>query len=522
MSKIADLIAKIKGVFNGMSKVRKISIGLITAVVIIAIVALIITTGKTKYTALFNNLDATDSQNIVTKLKEESIPYKVDNSTNTIMVPDGQVGQLRLQYAAEIKSGSIGLEIFDTSSQLGISDAEFNVKYQRALQGEIERTIKSFEQVEDVKVNIVLPEDSTFVKDTAPASVSITLKLKPGTELSEEQVRAIVSLVSTSVKNLPKENVQIVDNNMRLLTDDLFEGSEENSSVTASTQLEEKKNFENYLEEKILSQLESMYGQGRVKANVNAVLNFDSVSTVTTTVDKTPPIVSQNISINASETENTTGNSPVDNNLSNVISEYMNEGKISSANQTTNYNSDGKTTEEKVSALGKVTDISAAVAIDNAELTERQLNDVKKLVNKTIGQSKENEDDTIVMAYEFDPELKANIQKNLEAMEAADKAAAQKKLYTMIGFGAAALISLLVFAVVLRKRRSKKDELEMLETEDVILDELPIENEINFKPLDLEQKSQKDHVEDEIRKYAVNKPDQVAEIIKSWIVSDEG
>jgi len=522
MSKIADLIAKIKGIFNGMSKVRKISIGLITAVVIVAIVALIITTGKTKYTALFNNLDATDSQNIVTKLKEEGIPYKVENSTNTIMVPDEQVGQLRLQYAADIKSGSIGLEIFDTSSQLGISDAEFNVKYQRALQGEIERTVKSFEQVEDAKVNIVLPEDSTFVKDTAPASVSITLKLKPGTELSEEQVKAIVSLVSTSVKNLPKENIQIVDNNMRLLTDKLFKGSEDESSVTASTQLEEKMKFEDYLEEKILSQLEPMYGQGKVKANVNAVLNFDSVSTETTTVDKTPPIVSQNISINASDANNTTGNSPVDNNLSNVINEYMQNGNISSANQTTNYSTDGKVIERKQNALGNVTAVSAAVAIDNAELTERQLADVKKLVNKTIGQAKQNEDETIVMAYEFNPELKASIQKSLEEMEAAQKAEAQKKLYTMIGLGAAVVIGLMAFALVLRKRRNKKEELEMIETEDVVLEEMPIENEINFKPLDLEQKSQKDHIEDEIRKYAQNKPDQVAEIIKSWLVSDEG
>ena len=103
------------------------------------------------------------------------------------------------------------------------TDTETKIMYQRALAGEIERAIKSFPEIEGAKVNLVLPENTAFVRETEPASASVVIKLKAGTKLNTAQVKAIVSLLTGAVENLPKENVSIVSDKFDLLTEGLYD-----------------------------------------------------------------------------------------------------------------------------------------------------------------------------------------------------------------------------------------------------------------------------------------------------------
>lgn len=525
MGKLKELFTKLTSGFVNLSKGRKIALGILLVGIIAATVIGFYTFGRTNYVALFDSLDSKDSKTILAKLDEQKVSYKVVD--NKIMVPESQAGQLRLSLASDITTGSIGFDIFDSSSQFGMTNEEFRVKYQRAVQGELEKTIKLYKEVENAKVNIVLPEDSTFVKDSTEASATVAIQLKTGVELDDDQVKGIISLVSFSVKNLPKKNVQVVDSNMRLLSDGLVDDELSSSGSSVSKQLEEKTKVDSALEKKVLTQLEPIYGKGRIKVNVNAVLDFDASKKETVTTDKNPPLVSEN-----GKKSNSTGNGTSstgftnDNSTSsssNVSSSGNNNGNTSSEEYTKNYNNEGKTTENTVSAPGKITRVTASVAIDSKELDSATLDQIKELVNGTIGQIKGNEDDTKVQAYDFNPTLKESVQSDFVKMEEEQAQANKLRLYMLAGVGAGAVIlSVIVFIILRRKKKKTKEPIvQEKHTIDELIEDLPAKPEISFEPIEFEEQNERTHLEEEIRKYATSKPEQVLEIIKAWVASDE-
>ena len=213
---------------------------------------------------------------MLAKLKADKVSYKV--SGNSILVPKAQIDTLRMQLMSEVTltEGSQGFELFDTS-KMAPTDTETKIMYQRALSGEIERAIKSFPEVEGAKVNLVLPESTAFVKDTDPATASVVLKLKAGTKLNNEQVKAIVALLTGAVQNLPKENVSIISDDFTLLTEGLYD--KEKQTITDSTDEQQalKAQIETALEDKIMKVLEPVYKTG-VRVSVNSELDFDALT----------------------------------------------------------------------------------------------------------------------------------------------------------------------------------------------------------------------------------------------------
>lgn len=520
MGKLKEIFAKLTSSFVNLSSGRKIALGILLLGIIAATTIGIYTIGKTNYVALFDSLDSKDSKTILSKLDEQKISYKVVD--DKIMVPESKAGELRLSLAGDITSGSVGFDIFDSSSQFGMTNEEFNVKYQRAIQGELEKTIKLYKEVQNAKVNIVLPDDSTFVKDSTPASATVTIQLKSDGGLTDDQVKGIIALVSFSVKNLPKKNVQVVDSNMRLLSEDLFDDTNSIAGSSVSKQLEEKNKVDSNLEKKILDQLEPIYGKGRIKANVNSELDFDATKTETVTVDKTPPKVSENVKKNTNGSTTNTSNSPVDNNMSNVSSTNTNNGTSTSEETTTNYNNEGKTTENKVTAPGKIKRVTASVAIDSKDMDSATLDQIKELVNGTIGQIKGNEEDTKVQAYDFNPTLKQSVKEDLSKMQTEQAQANKIRLYMLVGLAIGTLLLTTIIFIVMRRRKHSNEGV-VVEHEGInaLIDDIPVKPAINFEPIDFEEKNERTHLEEQIRKYATNKPDQVLEIIKSWVASDE-
>jgi len=173
---------KIKDKWNSMSKTRKIALVIIAVVTFIAVGTLLYVSLKPKYTVLFSNMDSQDSGKIIANLEGKGTKYKIEG--NSILVEKSQVDKLRMEMLSEVQitEGSQGFELFDKGS-IGATDEESRIMYQRALSGELERTIKGFEEVEAAKVNLVLPTNSAFVTKPTPASASVTVKLVPGNEL---------------------------------------------------------------------------------------------------------------------------------------------------------------------------------------------------------------------------------------------------------------------------------------------------------------------------------------------------
>ncbi|WP_368487903.1 flagellar basal-body MS-ring/collar protein FliF [Clostridium sp. BJN0013] len=525
MGKLSQIFKNLIDKFKKLSKNKKIAFGVIIAGIIAAIVFAGISLGKTKYAVLFSNMDSKDLSSVYKQLQEDKVDVKVEG--NSILVPEDEVDETRMKVLSEVEitNGSEGFELLD-QSKLGSTDTEIKINYQRALQGELERTIKSLPEVENARVHLVLPDDTEFVKDTSPGSASVTLKLKEGEELSKEQVKALVSLVSGAVKNVPKENVQVIDDNMTLLSKDLFEdeANSEDSTIPAEKQQQLKEQYEKNLEKNLLSMLEAVYGKDKVEVKVNADLDFDAVQQNSTTYDNNSVVVSEHVIDQTSQgdTGNQTG-SPVDNNMSNTITNNTTGGNSTYNETTRNYNVP-KVEQKTVKAPGSVRRLTASVALDG-DVDDATRTAIRNLAVSAIGYDGNRGDTISVEGLPFDTTAKDNAQKDMEDMEQAERTARRNRLIAIIGGIAAAIIATII-EVILWRRKHGEDELfedEQLEGIDVVIgdEDTKASEKLKFKPLELEQDTEDIYIEREIKKYAKDKPDQVADIIKSWLAEDE-
>ncbi len=216
---------------------------------------------KEEYAVLYTNLSPEDAGQVLTVLQEEKIPYKIEGNGSIILVPKDKVYDIRLKLAAKgIPSGStVGFEIFN-EPKMGTTQFQENINYIRALEGELERTIRQLDPVIDAKVNIAMPKESIFAREEDEPTASVLIKLAPGRDLTPEQVKAIVFLVSRAVPKLKPENVTVADNRGRVLSDVL----EETETAKANKTLQLKRKLERQIERNVQSMLSKALGSDKV------------------------------------------------------------------------------------------------------------------------------------------------------------------------------------------------------------------------------------------------------------------
>jgi len=516
MSKLLEMRNKFSQAWGNLSKNKKIAYSILVGVIIIALASFIVASSQTKYAVLYSNLSSDDSGAIVSQLKTDKVSYKV--SGTSILVDKNQIDSLRMQLASEVTltDGSKGFELFDTS-KMAPTDTETKIMYQRALSGEIERAIKSFPEVEGAKVNLVLPESTAFVKETDPATASVVLKLKAGTKLNDDQVRAIVSLLTGAVQNLPKENVSIVSDDFKLLTEGLYD--KEKNTLTDSTDEQQalQAQIESSLEAKIMKVLEPVY-KDSVKVSVNADLDFDALTRKSTTyATKGAVVSSHDIETWNGGTSTGLSTSPVDNATQDTSPTNTKDGNIVSKESTKNYDIT-KTDDNVVKAPGAVKKLTTSVVLDG-NLDAATKTSVNNLVAQAIGYSGARGDTISIEGLYFNTAAKKAAQQGLLDIANADKAAASKILYTRIALGALAIMIFIIIIVLIR-RSSKKAETTPEGIDMMIGDNIAPKPE-QFAPIEFETNDKKSNMEKQVKKYAAEKPEQVADIIKSWLTEDE-
>lgn len=267
-----NAFGQIRAALGAMSLGKKISLLVVCSLMIGGFVYLINWSGQTVYQNLFVNLAAEDAGLIVERLKGQKIPYRITADGTCIQVPEENVHELRMAMASEglPQGAGIGFEVFD-NAKLGMTEFMQNVNYQRALQGELSRTINQIDEIESSRLHLVMPEETLFVEEERPASASVVLKVKPGRRLSQNQIQGIVHLVSSSISGLEPEKVTVVDNRGKLLA-----GRNDPSSADAlsSDQFMYQRRMETTLENRVKTMLEEVLGPNKAIVRVSCNLDF--------------------------------------------------------------------------------------------------------------------------------------------------------------------------------------------------------------------------------------------------------
>ncbi|OWT79979.1 MULTISPECIES: flagellar basal-body MS-ring/collar protein FliF [unclassified Achromobacter] len=273
MNQQATLSSSLMARFPVLERLRAIPkpalIGAIAAVAAL-VVAATMWSRDPNYKVLFSNLDDRDGGAIVASLNQMNVPYRFNDGGTALLVPQEKVYDTRLQLAAQglPRGGSVGFELLD-QNKFGASQFTEQINYQRALEGELARSIESVNTVQHARVHLAIPRQTLFVRDRQAPTASVLLNLYPGRSLGDGQVSSIAWLVASSVPELTVNNVSIVDQNGRLLSQPAGEGRGMDAD-----QLRYVRETEQRAVERILSILNPLVGPGNVHAQASADMDF--------------------------------------------------------------------------------------------------------------------------------------------------------------------------------------------------------------------------------------------------------
>ena len=226
------------------------------------------------YRVLYANVSDRDGGEIVAALSQMNVPYRVADGGGAILVPSDQVHDVRLRLASEglPRGSSVGFELME-NTRLGTSQFLEQVNYQRALEGELARSIQSLAAVRNARVHLAIPKPSVFLRESQKPSASVLVDLFPGRQIETGQVSSIAHLVSSSVPNLPLTNVTVVDQNGKLLS----AKDAADDSALDPRQLKYTRQIEQSIVKRIETILEPFVGAENVRAQVTADVDFSQI-----------------------------------------------------------------------------------------------------------------------------------------------------------------------------------------------------------------------------------------------------
>ena len=507
-------------------------------------------TQKPDYVPVSAGLDAKSSNDAAELLRQQKIPFKVQEN-GTLAVPQEQIGAARMALAGGGLTGApvSGIDAMGKEGSFGSSQFMENARYQRAIEGDLARTIATLQPVRDARVHLAVPKPSAFSRQQEPAGASVVIELRSGTALDQGQVNAIVHLVSSSIPSLPPERVTVVDQFGRMLS-----SQGQNSEEAANNRkFEQQRRLESVYVQRIRELLEPMTGTGRVSAQVSVQMDFSQTEQAQETYGPQTPIVrSEQVSESGNLSANAEGPSGVPGSISNTPgaadanANAAPSGGQSSRNAVRNYEIDRTLTHTRQEP-GRVQRVTAAVLIDNIAagaadkdgkvptraLNAAELQNIQKLVEQAVGFDVARGDNISVVNAPFaHPELADDEKSGFFPFNINDPASRD---LLRIGVGGIALI-VLILAVLrpalrgmlgpkIKKQKAladKKTETKPEADEDegvkITLQDPP-EETLNLQP-PAEAELLESNV-DRARKAVAEDPRRAAEVIRGWVDSDE-
>jgi flagellar M-ring protein FliF len=536
------IIQQFQAFWNRQKTSQKVT--LITLVLAAAILIPILVTWATKttYAVAFSGLSESDAGAIVEELTTQGVPYKLDGSS-TILVPSDQVYNVRLKMASAglPQTGTtVGYELFDTSS-LGMTEFTQKVNYQRAVQGELERTIGSLNAIEAVSVHIVVPEKTLLSSTQQEPTASIMVKTKSGTALDAGQVRAITHLVAASIEGLKSENVVVVDSDGNMLASGATTGSDAAAAAVTDSRRTAELAASKDIQYKAQQMLDSVLGPDKAIVQANVTLDWTQREITSQTFDPTPSAIRSSSISSETYTTNgtTTGGVPgATSNLPTPVATAT--GGTGSTNYqktdtTTNYELASTQSHELIEP-GQIKQISVSVLVDS--ITDpTQLNVLKNAVSAAVGIDSERGDSLSVESIVFDRTFYTD---QVAEMEAASKISMYIK-YGEIGGAVLLFVILLLYVQKLLKnlklasndawvpvmKNVSDNALRAPQMAPMISPTIPVPQMATIAtPVVMPVPKQKISPEDEqiqkvMTRLSEDSPASVAEIIQLWLAEDE-
>lgn len=500
MQRIWEQLKAIASRYNTQQKL----VLLVTVIVLAAgVIGVGVYASRTRYAVLYGGLEGKDAASVTKKLDDLKIAYKL--SGGSILIPADQVDRMRIQLASEgvPSGGKVGFELFDNTS-FGASDFSRQVNYQRALEGELSRTIAAMDPVDDAVVHLALPEDQIFSEDNQAATASVMLKINGGQSMGSGQVQAVTNLVAGAVKGLQPENVSITDSEGNPLS-----GSDTSSAMT-SEQLRSLKAYENQMESSLQSVLDRVVGRGKGVVTVHAELDFSSrvgqVETYSTPeAGGLPGTSDTKHETYTNAGGEITGQPGTTTNIPDYTTVTGNQGAGTyNKTEARNIYNNNHTIEEVKTPPGKVLRMSTAVLMDRS-VDRGSIFALENALNAAAGVDPQRGDVLTMEVVPFD--------KVAEEKAAKEMSNAQTRNLVFTGLKTLGLIALAVAALILLLKKLKE-----VKTRLNSLPALPSDRSIadvmtKAKPL-LDGRA-KTPMLGSIEMLAAHKPDEVAQVLKA-------
>jgi flagellar M-ring protein FliF len=466
MDRIGAALTSLRTLFLGLPRVQQIAIVGAAVAALAVLGGLFVFAQQPEMVTVFKGVDQTEAAQIVQKLKDSRTVYELSDSGTTIKVPAARAQEVKLDMAAAglPKGGSIGYEIFNQGGLGALGMTEFSQRdsLQRALEGELSRTIGRLDSVDSAQVRLVLPQDKLLTSQQKEPTAAVVIKLKQRAlepvELKPDQVKAIQFLLSRSVEGLKPQNVTIVDNNGVDLTEKMLQAEKRKNDPLLNPQLTNQqrdfqKDIESQMAKQIQEMLEKAVGPNKALVRVNAQLNWDQISQDSEffVPPSTVPDARPNVVRSSQTTTEKFAGPPaalpvgVPGVPSNVgpgapaAASLMTQAApvaYEKGDTITNYEI-SKTVEKLTKAPGALERLTVAVMLDGP-MEEIQVQAIERTVAAAAGIKPERGDVVTVASMPFDKSLQDAQRKQMQ------EAAQLEFYYNMAKVGAAVLISLFV------------------------------------------------------------------------------
>ncbi len=410
------------------------------------------------YVPLYTNLTEEEAGVVVSKLQDRKVQYRVSNGGRTVEVPASQVGELRVTLAADGGAGGIsGYKLIDQNDMFGMPDEIIQLNKRRILEGELSRSIEALEEIRTARVHLAETPDALFVEDERPPSASVILQMEPGAILGQRQVQGIINLVASAVPKLEPENVSVVDQHGKVLSDKHGDEAETDAAMAY------QRNLESELERKAASVLEKFAGAGKAVVRVRAKLDFSREERTEETYDPEGQVIRSEEVLNEQRqngADRVGAGAGAAANDPNVAQGVVRVGDATASNRektVTNYEISRVTKRVRGAITPRVERISVAAIIDGTYVpgegegaapvykarSPEEIETIRKLVAGAVEFNQDRGDQIEVANVQF--------QESEDLTAAVIQAAERDRYVTMaVKYGLIALLALLIILLVLR------------------------------------------------------------------------